>query len=126
MGQQQILLIVLAIIIVGITIAISTTLFDSNATSSNRDAVIADLNNLGGIAIEYYKKPKNLNGGGNKFTGWKIPAELDTTVNGNYVLSVSEQSITIRGYGVTKASNGKKIQYLARVTPNGITISKRN
>lgn len=126
MGQQQLLLIVLAIILVGIAIAISTTLFDSNATSSNRDAVISDLNHLGAIAIEYYKKPKNLNGGGNKFTGWKLPAELDTTANGNYVLTVSAQSITIRGYGVTRASNGNKIQYLARVTPSGVTISKRN
>lgn len=126
MGQQQLLLIVLAIIVVGIAIAISTTIFYSHATSSNRDAVIGDLNTLGSKAIEYYMKPKNLNGGGKSFIGWKLPAELDTTANGNYVLTVSNQSVTIRGYGVAKAANGKKIQYLARVTPSGVTISKRN
>ena len=126
MGQQQLLLIVLAIIVIGIAIAVSTTLFDSNATTSNRDAVIGDLNNLGAKAIEYYMKPKNLNGGGKSFTGWKLPAELDTTANGNYVLTVSSQSVTIRGYGVSKAANGNKIQYLARVTPSGVSISKRN
>lgn len=126
MGQQQLLLIVLAIIIVSIAIAISITLFDSNSSSSNRDAVISDLNNLGVMAIEYYKKPNNAGGGGQTFTGWKIPHQLDTTSNGNYVLSVSAQSVTITGYGVTKGANGSKIQYRARVTPNGITVTRRN
>lgn len=126
MGQQQLLLVVLAIIIVGIAIAISITLFDSNSSSSNRDAVISDLNNLGAMAIEYYKKPSNSGGGGKKFTGWKLPHQLDTTSNGNYILSVSAQSVTITGYGVAKGANGSKIQYRATVTPEKVTITRRN
>jgi len=46
MGQQQILLIVLGIIIVGIAIVIGIDNFQSKAVQANRDAVIIDLNYL--------------------------------------------------------------------------------
>lgn len=126
MGQQQILLIVLGIIVIGIAIAISISLFTADAVSSNRDAVVSDLNNLGTIAQYHYKKSKNMGGGGNTFTGWKLPQELDTTANGNYTLSVAAQTATIRGYGKENAQNGKKIRYTATVSPTGIKVVKNN
>lgn len=126
MGQQQLLLIVLGVIAVGIAIGISSTLFSADAISSNRDAVISDLNNLGVKAIEYYKKPTTMGGGGNKFTGWKLPPELDTTANGNYKITVAAQVVTIRGYGKEKAPNGSKIRHTAKVRPTGITVVKNN
>ena len=56
MGQQQLLLIVLGVIIVGIAIAVGISMFKSNAQSSNRDQVINDLNNLAAKAQQYYRK----------------------------------------------------------------------
>ena len=47
MGQQQLLLIVLGVIIVGIAVVVGINLFNANATNANRDAVVSDLNNLG-------------------------------------------------------------------------------
>lgn len=126
MGQQQILLIVLGIIVIGIAIAISTSLFSADAVSSNRDAVVSDLNNLGTTAMQHYKKPKHIGGGGNAFTGWKLPQELDTTANGNYTLTVAAQKVTIRGYGKEKASNGAKIRYTATISPTGIKVVRNN
>jgi hypothetical protein len=126
MGQQQLLLIVLGVIVVGIAIAIGITLFSADAVSSNRDAVVSDLNSLGVKAIQHYKKPTSMGGGGNTFTGWILPLELDTTANGNYTRTVAAQSVTIIGYGTEKAPNGNKIRYTATVRPTGTTVVKNN
>ncbi|MDR3502099.1 MULTISPECIES: hypothetical protein, partial [Bacteria] len=84
MGQQQLLLIVLGVIVVGIAVVVGINLFTANAVSSNRDGVVADLNNLGAMAQQYYRKPSSMGGGGNTFTGWVIPTKTDTTPNGTY------------------------------------------
>ena len=126
MGQQQLLLIVLGVIVVGIAVVVGINLFNANAVSSNRDGVVSDLNNLGAMGQQYYKKPTSMGGGGNRFTGWTLPAELDTTANGNYVLTVNAQSLTIEGYGTELAPNGSKINHTATVGPSSITVVKTN
>jgi Tfp pilus assembly protein PilE len=126
MGQQQLLLIVLGVIVVGIAVVVGINLFNANAVSSNRDGVVSDLNNLGAMAQQYYKKPTSMGGGGNTFTGWTLPAELDTTANGNYTVTVSAQSVTIQGYGTENAPNGNKINHTATVSPTTISVAKTN
>lgn len=126
MGQQQLLLIVLGVIVVGIAVVVGINLFNANAVSSNRDGVVSDLNNLGAMAQQFYKKPTSMGGGGNAFTGWTLPAELDTTANGNYGVTVNAQSVTIQGYGTENAPNGSKINHTAVVGPTSITVSKTN
>ena len=95
MGQQQLLLIVLGVIVVGIAVVVGINLFNANAVSSNRDGVVSDLNNLGAMAQQFYKKPTSMGGGSNTFTGWAIAAELDTTANGSYAATVNAQSVSI-------------------------------
>jgi len=126
MGQQQLLLIVLGVIVVGIAVVVGINLFNANAVSSNRDGVVSDLNNLGAMAQQFYKKPTSMGGGGNTFTGWALPTELDTTANGNYVLTPGAQSVTIQGYGTENADNGSKINHTAAVGPTSITVTKTN
>ena len=126
MGQQQLLLIVLGVIVVGIAVVVGINLFNANAVSSNRDGVVSDLNNLGAMAQQFYKKPTSMGGGGNTFTGWTLPAELDTTANGNYTVTVNAQSVVIQGYGTENAPNGSKINHTANVGPTAITVSKTN
>ncbi len=101
MGQQQLLLIVLGVIIVGIAVVVGINVFTASSSQANTDAVIADLTNLASLAQQYYRKPEALGGGGNKFDGWTIPASLDTTGNGNYELSgtPSGNSFTLIGHG---------------------------
>ncbi len=81
MGQQQLLLIVLGVIIVGIAIAVGISMFKSNAMSSNRDQLINDLNNLAAKSQQFYRKPVAMAGGGQTFTGFKLDS-IDV-VNGN-------------------------------------------
>ncbi len=100
MGQQQLLMIVLAIIIVGIAIAISVQMFRSNAIESKRDVLIEETTNLGTIAIQYYKKPRELGGGGKSFTGWTIPPQMIQTANGNFMTaSITQSQVVITGTG---------------------------
>ena len=46
MGQQQLLLIILGVIIVGIAIAVGIAMFSSGSVQANKDAIINDMNNL--------------------------------------------------------------------------------
>ena len=57
MGQQQLLLIVLGVIIVGIAVVVGINVFTASASQANRDAVVADLTNLASMAQAYYRKP---------------------------------------------------------------------
>jgi hypothetical protein len=138
MGQQQLLLIVLGVIVVGIAVVVGINLFNANAVSSNRDAVISDLNNLGAMAQQYYKKPISMGGGGNSFDGkgpsgnltgvaWVIPAQLDTTANGTYTVTIASQQVTIVGVGTeTGNNNSSPVQATAVVSPTAITVTTNN
>lgn len=129
MGQQQLLLIVIGVIIVGIAIVVGINLASTSAQSANRDAVIADLNNIGAFAQQYYRKPTTMGGGGNSFTGWTIPPNLTSTANGRYTLSGNPQAtvVTIIGTGNEIGNDGKtKVKATAVVTPTGITVTVNN
>ena len=69
MGQQQLLLIILGVIVVGIAVAVGVTMFNDSAVSANRDAVTNDLINFASRAQQYYRRPKALGGGGGSFVG---------------------------------------------------------
>jgi Tfp pilus assembly protein PilE len=133
MGQQQLLLIVLGVIVVGIAVVVGINLFNANAVSSNRDAVVSDLNNLGAMAQQHYKKPASMGGGANAFntansgTAWTIPTQLDTTANGTYTATVNAQSVVIVGTGTEKGNNGTtNVQATATVTPTAVTVVINN
>jgi hypothetical protein len=86
MGQQQLLLIVLGVIIVGIAIVVGINLFNANAEESAKDTLVSEGTNLGAMAQQFYKKPVALGGGGNSFNTsngapvqFTVPANLATS-----------------------------------------------
>jgi hypothetical protein len=107
MGQQQIILIVLTVIIVGTAISVGLLVFQAGGIQANKDAIMQDLNALVADARAYYMKPKSYGGGGRSYTGYHIPAKLlaRMTENATYDLSHSIPD----GYqfvGVSKSYNG--------------------
>jgi hypothetical protein len=121
LGQQQLLLIVLAIIVVGIAIAVSIQLFRSNAIEAKRDVLIEETTNLGLMALHYYKKPAMLGGGSNSFSNWTIPAGLVTSVNGNFMVATIEQDqVIITGTGSEVVTGVDSIKVETTVTANEI------
>lgn len=89
MGQQQLLLIILGVIIVGIAIAVGLTMFTAQSVGSNRDALIADLTNLAADAYQYLVRPTTMGGGGGAYTGYSIPPSLVSNENGSYVVATA-------------------------------------
>lgn len=67
MGQQQLLLVILVTIIVGIATVVAINTFSSSADSANLDAVRNDIASIAASAQGYYIKPTMLGGGGNSF-----------------------------------------------------------
>jgi hypothetical protein len=104
MGQQQLLLIVLGVIVVGIAVVVGINLFNANAEESAKDGVVSDCTNLGAMAQQFYKKPQSMGGGGNTFNtggpnnaGFEIPTSLASTANGTYVATPSATNCVIEG-----------------------------
>ena len=69
MGQQQLLLVILVTIIVGIATVVAINTFGSAADSANVDAVRQDLASIAASAQGFYMKPAMLGGGGRSFNG---------------------------------------------------------
>ena len=102
MGQTQLLMIVLAVIIVGIAVAVGITQFGESAMTANRDAVAQDCQRIVSQTQQWYRKPTSLGGGGNAFTGVTLSkiGVGPSNQNGSYTLTVdSANQITVVGTG---------------------------
>ena len=105
MGQQQLLLIVLGVIIVGIAVVVGINLFNANSESSTQDTMVSEATNIGAMAQQFYKKPVAMGGGGNAFdasngapNAWAIPTALATDASGNvFTASVGAQQVVLTG-----------------------------
>ena len=114
MGQQQLLLVIVGVIIVGIAIAVGMSVFAGKSVSSNKDGIINDLMNLGQHAFRYKLRPEPLGGGGRSYTGFTLPVQLVANENATYSATATATSITFTavskfGYGTVTAvldSNG--------------------
>ena len=119
MGQQQLLLIILGVIVVGIAVAVGITMFSDNAVSANKDAVTNDLVNLASRAQQYYRRPTALGGGQGAFTGLTNDAaglakltSKATNSNGAYsiVAAGNGTSVELKGLGTEKGNNAAAIE----------------
>ncbi|MBS4033633.1 MAG: hypothetical protein KGZ85_10530 [Ignavibacterium sp.] len=126
MGQQQLLLIVLGVIIVGIAIVVGINLFNANAEESAKDTLVSEGTNLGAMAQQFYKKPVALGGGGNSFTtsngapnDWTIPTNLINTAGGSWAETVGADEVVLTG--TPDASYNYAWTVEVTVTPTSIT-----
>ncbi len=130
MGQQQLLLIVLGVIVIGLSIAVGISVAATSSVQSNRDGVLSDLQNLTALARQHYIRPVALGGGGYTFREFTIPAELDTTGNGTYELGRINRrgdEIRIVGFGREIGNDGTDpIRYQIRIKFDEVRISEEN
>jgi hypothetical protein len=89
MGQQQILLIVLSVILVGIAVAIGIKMFKDNARSQTEQAIAQRLQSLAGEAIKLYKTPVSQMGKGGTYTGTVITDLMETPAEDNATYSIT-------------------------------------
>lgn len=95
MGQQQLLLLILGVIIVGIAIAVGVSQFSANNIQSNKDGITASLLNVGANAYQYRLRPSTLGGGSNSFANYAIPSKMLTDDYGSYSISSAGTSAQI-------------------------------
>jgi hypothetical protein len=104
MGQQQLIMIILGVIIVGIAIAVGISLFFGTSVTSNRDAIVNDMLNIGQYAYRYKLRPEPLGGGGRSYIGLFLPADLADNDNAKYTYETTPSVVTLTatskfGYG---------------------------
>jgi hypothetical protein len=99
MGQQQLLLIIIAAIVVGLAITVAINLFRAHSVDEKRDLLIDEGSSLATAAMGYYKKPSSLGGGGNSFVGWSVPPSMVTTATGRFSATAFDDSVVIIGTG---------------------------
>ncbi|MGA3245908.1 MAG: hypothetical protein ABSE41_14925 [Bacteroidota bacterium] len=109
MGQQQLLLIILGVIIVGIAIAVGLSLFSAQSVQSNRDAIINDLNNLAAQAYQFRIRPSSMGGGQGDYTTFSIPSKMKTNENGTYTAAPTTNTIVFTAVSAQNASNTIKV-----------------
>jgi len=98
MGQQQLLLITLGAIVLGISISVGITMFYANEIESNKQAIVEDMNGIAAYCYQYRIRPRFLGGGQNSYVGCSLPRKMISTDNGSYSLSgATATSITISG-----------------------------
>jgi hypothetical protein len=106
MGQQQLLLVILGVIIVGIAIAIGISLFGAQSIASNRDAMINDLNHLASFAYQFRVRLRSMGGGEGDYTSFTIPPKMTLNEDGTYsVNSAQVSSLSFLAVSATNATN---------------------
>ncbi len=86
MGQQQLLLIVLGTIVVGIAVAVGISQFAASGVQANKDGVTAGLIALAANAYEYKIRPATMGGGSNSYVSYTIPSMMRSDDHGTYRL----------------------------------------
>jgi len=134
MGQQQLLLVILVTIIVGIATVIAINTFANAADNANIDAVRNDLGSIALAAQGYYLKPILLGGGDKNFSGFTfdgvafaglIPGDAEdliiTTENGTFeITSAAGNELVVEA---TPASDAERT-FTATIRANGFEIEE--
>ena len=135
MGQQQLLLLVLGIVIVGLAVVVGIQAFSENQKKANADALVNDAIRIASDAQAWMLKPTAFGGGGNScattcdWTGADF-AQLGyatgsggtySNLNGEFTISASGATITIVG---TSTANGNEVTVdVTGTTPAAIATS---
>lgn len=108
MGQQQLLLVILGLIIVGLSVAVGIGLFQSESDHSEKEAIIIELYHLAENAKAYFMKPATLGGGGFTYTGYSIPKEFQSSRYATYTCTTTYNRVFFTA--VSKTSSGNTIE----------------
>jgi hypothetical protein len=106
-GQQQLLLIVLSAIIVGIAVYGGVRLMGAYQQSNERDALINQMNAVVFDARKYAAKTRSLGGGGGVFTGYQPPESIALTDRFRIYVGAMDSAVTLTGFGTINGEDGQ-------------------
>lgn len=129
MGQQQLLLIVLGAIIVGMSIYGGLRVMESFNQDSERDQLMVQMQSIASDARTYAAKPSYLGGGAGTFTGFSPPQNMTTTERFRIYPGVNPNILALTGYGSvtgTDGANPVQIILLFDLAANQVTAEEIN
>jgi hypothetical protein len=127
MGSQQLLMIVIGVIVVGLVIYSGIDIAANYYQNANRDQLISSLHTIGLMAQQYYKKPFEQGGGGGTYTGWSMPKQFEKTESGEINASVEGDRVNFEATGTETGMNEKTVvRVTCRVDQDGIRMIVTN
>jgi hypothetical protein len=119
MGQTQLLLVILGLLLVGVAIFVGVSMFRANTVENTRNNIIADLYAFAARAHSYYWKPTTQGGGNKSFANVSLRLIFPLEENDNaryYLETAAVDNCTIMGVGKIVASDGDSIRVRIRIT----------
>ena len=107
MGQQQLLLIILSVVVVGLAIYGALGLMDTYTQSHQRDIIIQRMNILVGEVKKYAAKPATLGGGDGSWLGFSPPNKLSVTSEFKIYTTAGDTWVLFQGYGTASGEDGR-------------------
>ncbi len=116
MGQSQLLIIAVSVLIIGFAILAGVGYFRSDDVQANKHAMINDVNQIAHLSVRFYARPKSLQGGDHSFVGFVLPDHFRSTLNGKYsTIVVSSNLLMVMAISARDSSN----TMTAEVGPDG-------
>jgi len=115
MGQQQLLLIVLGAIIVGVAVYGGTRMMSTANQENERDLIIQQVNILVSEARSYAAKPNHLGGGEGSLAGFSPSKKLTTTDRLSINVTSGGNWVLFQGFGAVDGIDGENpVQLVAQ------------
>ena len=122
MGQQQLLLLVLGIVIVGLAVVVGIQAFGENQKKANADAMVNDAVRIASDAQAFSLKPAAFGGGAlNSATFTKLG--YTASGSGNSAVYTNLNTTTDAGNGYTMAASGKGV-LITGTSPNNVVHAR--
>jgi hypothetical protein len=123
-GNQQIVLLLLGAVLIGVAVIMGLLIASDSAAGVNRDALINDLQHLGMLAQSHYRTPVVLGGGENSFRGFTVNLR---NANGTYrIAELDDHSVTFHASGNEPGADGRPLYVKMSVTANTMEILPSN
>jgi hypothetical protein len=106
MGQSQILIIAISVLIIGIAILAGAGFFSDDEIEANKKAMINDVNHVAMNAVRYYRRIGALGGGGYSYMGYALPRGYQSNLNGRYSVDpISKTILQVTGVSVRDSTD---------------------
>ena len=128
MGTQQIMLVILSVVLIGISVLFAVIIFGNHAANTNRQLVVNELDFLASQAIRYWRTPVGMGGASNDidesdqanlefFLRWS--GDSNSTESGTYsILANADGTIKITGIGTEIGRDRENpIEVLIHINP---------
>ena len=121
MGQQQLLLLVLGIVIVGLAVVVGIQAFGENQKKANADALVNDAIRIASDAQAWKLKPQAFGGGANGVDTDFAAFSLEQV---GYTVDASGDYVNLNGtFTVTGDANGLTIQAINAANANQVDVA---